>query len=142
MPYILSPREPSCRRSSSSSPPARRRKAWTPGIATSADYGICGASPRRDSTRRKAIFSGRLPPIRISRAATGALSYVNVQRAFIDEPKDRAARLETALRQGRHAVALDELDCFCHCALGRALCLSHQNDEALAALDVSLELNP
>ena len=72
----------------------------------------------------------------------GALSYVNIQRAFIDEPKDRAGRLETALRQGRHAVALDELDCFCHCALGRALCLTHQNDEALAALDVSLELNP
>ena len=38
--------------------------------------------------------------------------------------------------------SLDELDCFCHCALGRALCLTHQNDEALAALDVSLELNP
>ena len=72
----------------------------------------------------------------------GALSYVNLQRAFIDEPKDRTARLETALRQGRHAVSLDELDCFCHCALGRALCLTHQNDEALAALDVSLELNP
>lgn len=72
----------------------------------------------------------------------GALSYVNLQRAFIDEPKDRAARLETALRQARHAVALDELDCFCHCALGRALCLTHQNDEALATLDVSLELNP
>jgi TolB-like protein/DNA-binding winged helix-turn-helix (wHTH) protein len=72
----------------------------------------------------------------------GALSYVNLQRAFIDEPKDRTARLEMALRQARHAVALDELDCFCHCALGRALCLTHQNDEALAALDVSLELNP
>jgi TolB-like protein/DNA-binding winged helix-turn-helix (wHTH) protein len=72
----------------------------------------------------------------------GALSYVNIQRAFIDEPQDRPARLETALRQGHHAVALDELDCFCHCALGRALCLTHQNDEALAALDVSLELNP
>jgi len=72
----------------------------------------------------------------------GALGYVNVQRAFIDEPRDRAARLETALRQSRQAVALDELDCFCHCALGRALCLNQQNDEALAALDVSLELNP
>jgi hypothetical protein len=67
----------------------------------------------------------------------GALSYVNLQRAFIDEPKDRPARLEKALRQGRHAVALDELDCFCHCALGRVLCVTHQNDEALAALDVS-----
>jgi TolB-like protein/DNA-binding winged helix-turn-helix (wHTH) protein/Tfp pilus assembly protein PilF len=72
----------------------------------------------------------------------GALSYVNLQRAFLDEPNDRAARLETALRQGRHAVALDPLDCFCHCALGRVLCVTHQNDEALAALDVALELNP
>jgi TolB-like protein len=72
----------------------------------------------------------------------GALSYVNLQRAFIDEPKDRPARLETALRQARDAVALDDLDCFCQCALGRALCLTHQNDEALAALDLSLELNP
>ena len=72
----------------------------------------------------------------------GALSYVNLQRAFIDEPNDRPARLETALRQARGAVALDDLDCFCHCALGRALCLTRQNDEALAALDLSLELNP
>ena len=72
----------------------------------------------------------------------GALSYVNLQRAFIDDPKDRPARLETALRQGRDAVALDELDCFCHCALGRVLCVTHQNDEALAALELSLELNP
>ena len=74
--------------------------------------------------------------------AHGALSYVNLQRAFHDEPNDRPARLETALRQARGAVALDDLDCFCHCALGRALCLSKQNDEALAALDQSLELNP
>lgn len=72
----------------------------------------------------------------------GALSYVNVQRAFVDDPKDRPARLETALRQARLAVAQDDLDCFCHCVLGRALCLSHQNDEALASLDLSLELNP
>ena len=72
----------------------------------------------------------------------GALSYVNLQRAFLDDPKDRPARLQTALRQAREAVALDDLDCFCQCALGRALCLTHQNDEALAALDVSLELNP
>jgi tetratricopeptide (TPR) repeat protein len=72
----------------------------------------------------------------------GALSYVNVQRAFVDDPKDRPARLELALRQARHAVLLDDLDCFCHCVLGRALCLTHRNDEALAALDLSLELNP
>jgi TolB-like protein/DNA-binding winged helix-turn-helix (wHTH) protein len=72
----------------------------------------------------------------------GALSYVNIQRSLYDHPKDRPARLETALRQARVAVALDELDCFCHCALGRALCLTRQNDEALAAIDLSLELNP
>jgi TolB-like protein/DNA-binding winged helix-turn-helix (wHTH) protein len=72
----------------------------------------------------------------------GALSYVNVQRAFSDAPADRAARLETALHQARTAVALDELDCFCHCALGRALCLMRQNDEAFAAIELSLELNP
>lgn len=72
----------------------------------------------------------------------GALSYVNVQRAFIDDPKDRPARLQTALRQARVSVTLDDLDCFCQCVLGRALCLSHRNDEALAALDLSLELNP
>ena len=72
--------------------------------------------------------------------ARSATSICNAR--FIDEPKDRPARLETALRQARDAVALDDLDCFCHCALGRALCLTRQNDEALAALDVSLELNP
>src|SRR4029434_7214296 len=48
----------------------------------------------------------------------------------------------TALRQGRHAVALDPLDCFCHCEIGAVLCATHQTDEALATLDVALELNP
>ena len=72
--------------------------------------------------------------------ARSATSICNARSST--NPRDRAARLETALRQGRHAVALDELDCFCHCALGRVLCLTHQNDEALATLDVSLELNP
>ena len=72
----------------------------------------------------------------------GALGYLNVQRSLYDDPRDRPARLETALRQSRAAVVLDELDCFCHCALGRALCLTRQNDEALAAIDLALELNP
>ena len=74
--------------------------------------------------------------------AHGTLGYVNVQRAFLDEAKDRPARLEIALRQARHALSLDDLDCFCHCVLGRALCLTRRNDEALAALDLCLELNP
>jgi TolB-like protein/DNA-binding winged helix-turn-helix (wHTH) protein len=74
--------------------------------------------------------------------AHGALGYVNVQRALYDEVRDRRVRLETALRQAREALALDDRDCFCHCVLGRALCLTRQNDEALAALDTSMELNP
>jgi len=71
-----------------------------------------------------------------------ALSYVNLQRAFLDDPVDRSARLRTALRQARVSVALDDSDCFCQCVLGRALCLTRRNDEAAAALDLSIELNP
>jgi tetratricopeptide (TPR) repeat protein len=72
----------------------------------------------------------------------GALSYVNIQRSLYDAPEARGARLKTALHQARTAVSLDELDCFCHCALGRALCLTRQNEEASAAIGLSLELNP
>jgi TolB-like protein/Flp pilus assembly protein TadD len=74
--------------------------------------------------------------------AHGALGYVNVQRALYDEPEVRAKRLETALQQARDSVALDERDCFCHCVLGRTLCLLRNNDEATASLDLSIELNP
>lgn len=74
--------------------------------------------------------------------AHGALAYVNVQRALYDQPADRQARLERALAQAHDAVALDPQDCFCHCALGRALCFVRRNDEALAALDYAIELNP
>src|SRR5690606_21734415 len=74
--------------------------------------------------------------------AHGALAYVNVQRALYDEPADRPARLDLALRQANEAVALDDRDCFCHCALGRALSLLRRNDEAEAALDLAIELNP
>lgn len=72
----------------------------------------------------------------------GALSYVNIQRSLYDAPEARGPRLKAALHQARTAVSLDELDCFCHCALGRALCLTGQNEEASAAIGVSLELNP
>jgi TolB-like protein len=72
----------------------------------------------------------------------GALAYVNVQRSLYDTPDARGPRLETALQQARTAVSLDDLDCFCHCALGRALCLTRQNEEAYAAIGLSLELNP
>jgi TolB-like protein/Tfp pilus assembly protein PilF len=74
--------------------------------------------------------------------AHGALGYVNVQRALYDAPGARAGRLEAALRSARRSVALDDRDCVCHFVLGRALCLLRRNDEATAALDAALELNP
>ena len=74
--------------------------------------------------------------------AHGALGYVHVQQALYDEPADRAARLKTALQLGRTSLELDERDCFCHCTLGRALCLVQQNDEAFAAMEQAIELNP
>ena len=91
----------SCRRSSSSSPLARRRKASTPGIAISAAYGICGDLRRQDLTLAETYFKRAIAADPYFARGHGALSYVNLQRAFIDEPKDRPARLETALRQAR-----------------------------------------
>jgi TolB-like protein/DNA-binding winged helix-turn-helix (wHTH) protein/Flp pilus assembly protein TadD len=77
----------------------------------------------------------------LARAHAG-LGYVNVQRALYEEPRARPARLDAAQRAARMAVALDDRDCLCHFVLGRALCLLRRNDEATAALDVALELNP
>jgi TolB-like protein/DNA-binding winged helix-turn-helix (wHTH) protein/Flp pilus assembly protein TadD len=77
----------------------------------------------------------------LARAHAG-LGYVNVQRTLYDEPDARPARLQAALQMARMAVALDDRDCFCHFVLGRALCLLRRNDEATAALDLALELNP
>jgi tetratricopeptide (TPR) repeat protein len=74
--------------------------------------------------------------------AHGALSYVHVQQALYDEPEDRPQRLASAVQLARTSLELDERDCFCHCALGRALCLLQQNDEAYAAIEQAIELNP
>jgi TolB-like protein/DNA-binding winged helix-turn-helix (wHTH) protein len=77
----------------------------------------------------------------LARAHAG-LGYVHVQRALYDEPRARPARLEAALRTARTAVAFDDRDCLCQFVLGRTLCLLRRNDEATAALDLALELNP
>ena len=74
--------------------------------------------------------------------AHAALGYVNVQRTLYAAPRERPARLEAGLRSARTAVALDDRDCMCHFVLGRALCLMRRNDEAAAALDLAMELNP
>jgi TolB-like protein/DNA-binding winged helix-turn-helix (wHTH) protein/class 3 adenylate cyclase len=74
--------------------------------------------------------------------AHATLGYVNVQRALYATPADRPAHLEAGLRLARSALALDDRDCMCHFVHGRALCLLRRNDEATAALDLAMELNP
>jgi TolB-like protein/DNA-binding winged helix-turn-helix (wHTH) protein/Flp pilus assembly protein TadD len=74
--------------------------------------------------------------------AFGALSYVCLQRAFISELKDRPALLENAMRYARTAVALDDRDCMNLCVLGRTYCMLKEPEEAIAALEQCIALNP
>ena len=74
--------------------------------------------------------------------AHAALSYVNVQRAFYDDEKLRPTYLREALEHGHRSVALDSRDCLCHCVLGRAHCLKQDYENAAAALQEAIDLNP
>jgi TolB-like protein/DNA-binding winged helix-turn-helix (wHTH) protein len=74
--------------------------------------------------------------------AHAALSYVHLQMAFYGNPKDRPTLLQAALAEARTAVGLDERDCLCHCVLGRAQTLLRQPDDAIAALEHTIDLNP
>jgi TolB-like protein/DNA-binding winged helix-turn-helix (wHTH) protein len=74
--------------------------------------------------------------------AHAALSYVHLQQAFYGAPGKRPALLQTALAEGRRAVALDERDCLCHCVVGRAHTLLRHYEEGIAALEHTVELNP
>jgi TolB-like protein len=77
----------------------------------------------------------------LARAHAG-LSYVTLQKAFYGPPEERPARLQMALAEGKTAVALDERDCLCYCVLGRAQTLLRHYDEAIAALEHAITLNP
>ncbi|HEX8167150.1 MAG TPA: tetratricopeptide repeat protein [Beijerinckiaceae bacterium] len=74
--------------------------------------------------------------------AHAALSYVHLQKTFYGDPKDRPALLEAAMGEARTSVALDERDSLCHCVLGRAHCMQRQYDDAIAALEATVALNP
>jgi TolB-like protein/DNA-binding winged helix-turn-helix (wHTH) protein len=74
--------------------------------------------------------------------AHAALSYVNLQRAFYDDPERRPALLDAALAAARISVALDERDALCHCVLGRAHCMRREYEDSLAALELTIALNP
>jgi TolB-like protein len=74
--------------------------------------------------------------------AHSGLAYVAVQMAFYGTPLERDHELETALACARRAVALDPADGFNHFALGRALSLRLEFDEAAAELTSAVELTP
>ena len=46
------------------------------------------------------------------------------------------------MASARTSVALDERDLLCHCVLGRAYCLQRHYDDAIAALEETVALNP
>jgi TolB-like protein len=74
--------------------------------------------------------------------ASGALSYVHLQRSFACRPEERPALLESAMRLARVSVALDDRDCMNLCVLGRAHCALQDHEEAIAALEQCIALNP
>jgi TolB-like protein len=77
----------------------------------------------------------------LARAHAG-LSYVHLQNAFYGDPAERPRLIRSALELGKRAVSLDERDALCHCVLGRAYCLQQNYEEAIAALETTIELNP
>ncbi len=74
--------------------------------------------------------------------AHGALAYVKIQSATLSDPAERPALVRAALQGARIAVALDDRDCMNHCVLGRALLMSGNLHDAIAALEHSIALNP
>jgi TolB-like protein len=77
----------------------------------------------------------------LARAHAG-LSYVQLQKAFYVDPKDRPALLRGGMVSARTAVALDERDSLCRCVLGRAYCLQQHYQAAVAELEETIAMNP
>jgi len=76
-----------------------------------------------------------------SRAYAG-ISFTHYSRAFLNAVPDVAGEVVKALDAGTRSVGFDGRDAMGHWALGRALYLSREHDEALAAIDRALVLNP
>ena len=70
------------------------------------------------------------------------LALVQVQDAFYGDPAMRQAVLDAAISAGQRAIACDVKDAACHFALGRAYGLRRAYAEAIAELELAIELNP
>ena len=76
-----------------------------------------------------------------SRAFAG-ISFTHYSRAFLNSVPDVDEEIVKALDAGARSVGFDGRDAMGHWALGRALYLSREHDEAMAAVDRALVLNP
>ena len=76
-----------------------------------------------------------------SRAYAG-LSFTHYSRAFLNSAKDINREIAAACETGMRSIDCDVRDAMGHWALGRGLFLSRRHDDALAAIDRSLEVNP
>jgi TolB-like protein/DNA-binding winged helix-turn-helix (wHTH) protein len=77
----------------------------------------------------------------LARAHAG-LSYVQLQKAFYADARDRPGLLQNAIAAARAAVRFDGRDSLCRCVLGRAYCMHQQYEEAIAELEETVAMNP
>lgn len=78
---------------------------------------------------------------RFSRAHAGR-SFAHYSRAFLNAVPDVAGEIRASLEAAQQSVGFDGRDAMGYWALGRALFLSRQHDDSLAAIDQALEINP
>lgn len=70
------------------------------------------------------------------------LSSVHWLRAFLELSDDRTGEIQQALRLAQQSRALDSRDALAHWALGRALHLSQEFEQAVQEFEISKSLNP
>ena len=74
--------------------------------------------------------------------AHAGLSFTHFQNAFLHRPADRQLEIDRAYETAGNSLIADELDPAAHWAMGRALWLRREQDEALRELEVALSLSP
>ena len=74
--------------------------------------------------------------------AWAGLSFTHYSRAFLNSARDMETEIHAALDAGRSSVGFDARDAMGHWSLGRALFLARRHDDALAAIDRALDVNP
>jgi TolB-like protein len=74
--------------------------------------------------------------------AHARLAYVHIQRFWYGPHEARADRIAAALECARRAITLDDRDALGPFALGRALALQAQYDQAIVELKRAIRLNP